>query len=125
MMPRETIKTVLQRTVSSRLMLGGGIAALGMAVLVASPAAAAETGKLVPVSPGASPFADCTTDDVGGQEGTNYPNTEIEPWVDANPADRKNLIAGWQQDRWSNGGSRGLMAGYSKDGGRTWTRSVP
>ncbi len=33
-----------------------------------------------------------------------------------------NLIAGWQQDRWSNGGARGDVSAYSKDGGKTWTK---
>jgi hypothetical protein len=52
----------------------------------------------------------------------SYPNTEIEPWVDANPTNLRNLIAGWQQDRWSNGGARGNVSAYSRDGGRTWTK---
>ena len=91
-------------------------------------------GKLVRVSRGESPFAGCTADDLAAQQAvckaagapcTNYPDTEIEPLVDANPAHRRNLIAGWQQDRWSNGGARGDVAGYSKDGGRTWTTVVP
>jgi hypothetical protein len=92
----------------------------GGAVLPLS--ATAQIGPLVTVTPGPSPFRNCTADNVGGQAGTNYPNTEIEPWVDANPIDPKNLIAGWQQDRWSNGGARGDISGYSKDGGRTWTK---
>ncbi len=67
-----------------------------------------------------SPFQGCTADGVASQEGVNYPNTEIEPWIEANPRDQRNLIAGWQQDRWSNGGSRGDPAGVSFDGGATW-----
>src|SRR5262249_17804769 len=31
------------------------------------------------------------------------------------------LVGVWQQDRWSNGGSRGIVAGVSMDGGNTWT----
>jgi hypothetical protein len=88
-----------------------------------SPSAAQELGQLKQIT-GPSPFAKCTADDVGSQGGTNYPDTEIEPWIDANPADAGNLIAGWQQDRWSNGGARGLVSAYTNDGGRTWT-SVP
>jgi hypothetical protein len=72
------------------------------------------------VGPLTSPFADCTADSVTSQDGVNYPDTEIEPWIDANPKDRRNLIAAWQQDRWSNGGARGLPAGVSFDGGATW-----
>jgi hypothetical protein len=109
-------------------------AALGPLALTTSPADAGEQAKLVQVTPGESPFAGCTADDVAGQLAvcetagapcSNYPNTEIEPFVAANPAHRKNLITVWQQDRWSNGGSRGLVAGYSKNGGQTWAKSVP
>lgn len=98
---------------------------VGLTMLAGGAAQAAPKGRLTTVSPGKSPFASCTADRVRKQIGTNYPNTAIEPWIDANPAKPDNLIAGWQQDRWSNGGSRGLVAGYSKDGGRTWRRSVP
>ena len=70
---------------------------------------------------GPSPFqAGCG----GVEEGVNYPNAEVEPWVDANPKRPDNLIAGWQQDRWSNGGSHSLMSAYTKNGGRSWTRVV-
>ncbi len=74
---------------------------------------------------GLSPFASCTADNVAGQPGTNYPDSEIEPWISVNPANSKNLIAGWQQDRWSDGGARGLVSGVSIDGGVTWSRLVP
>lgn len=74
---------------------------------------------------GASPFSGCTADNVAGQDDpaagiVNYPNTEIEPWIDANPTNPLNLIAGWQQDRWSDGGGRGNPAAVSRDGGATW-----
>jgi BNR repeat-like domain len=32
-----------------------------------------------------------------------------------------NLIAAWQQDRWSNGGAQGLMLASSVNGGTSWT----
>ena len=68
---------------------------------------------------GASPFAgDCG---LAGQPGTNYRNSEVEPWVDVNPADTNNIIGAWQQDRWSNGASRGNVVGASRNGGATWT----
>ena len=89
---------------------------------IGGPVAAAELGRLIAVTPGPSPFAGCARDDVAAQVGVNYPNTEIEPWVDVNPANPMNLIAGWQQDRWSNGGARGDVSAYSKDGGKTWTK---
>jgi BNR/Asp-box repeat len=54
--------------------------------------------------------------------GTNFPGTEVEPWVAVNPADADNAIAVWQQDRYSNGGSKGLRAAFSQDG--QWTNPV-
>src|SRR5262249_56811156 len=39
-----------------------------------------------------------------------------------NPARPGNLIGVYQQDRWSNGGARGLVTAVSFDGGGTWTR---
>jgi hypothetical protein len=33
-------------------------------------------------------------------------------------------VAFWQQDRWSNGGARGLVAGVSTDGGANWSTVV-
>ncbi len=58
------------------------------------------------------------------QNGTNYMNAEVEPQVAVNPANPGNIIGVWQQDRWSSGGSNGLLAGISHDGGATWTRTM-
>ncbi len=66
---------------------------------------------------GPSPYAGCST---AGQPGTNYLNAEVEPSVSVNPANPKNIVGVWQQDRWSNGGAQGLVAGFSSDGGTTW-----
>ncbi len=63
-----------------------------------------------------SPYATCT---IGGS-GTNFVNAEVEPYVAVNPANPMNIIGVWQQDRWSNGGAHGLVAGFSSDGGKTW-----
>ena len=70
-------------------------------VVLAAPAAVAVTTPPVPVS-GPTPFApNCNG---APQPGTLYPNAEVEPWVNANPKAPANMIAVWQQDRWSNGG---------------------
>jgi len=72
---------------------------------------------VVRVSDG-SPFTgDCG---LAGQSGKNVRNSEVEPFVDVNPADTTNIIGTWQQDRWSNGASRGNVVGASLDGGQTW-----
>ncbi|HUL48111.1 MAG TPA: sialidase family protein [Steroidobacteraceae bacterium] len=55
--------------------------------------------------------------------GTLYTDTAAEPSFVVNPTNPMNLIAGWQQNRWSNGGAQGLNLAASFDGGMTWTPS--
>jgi hypothetical protein len=55
----------------------------------------------------------------------NYPNTEVEPWFVVNPQDPQDLVGFWQQDRWSDGGAHGLVAGVSHNGGTSWSKSWP
>lgn len=93
------------------------------ALLLASPGSAGPLTATSPVavsSETASPLAACTEDDVENQPGTNFANSEVEPWVDVNPANANNIVGTWQQDRWSNGGSRGNLVGVSFDGGASW-----
>ena len=59
------------------------------------------------------------------QSGTLFVNSEVEPWVGDNDnptadADPDSLIGTWQQDRFSSGGSSGLLVAYSHDGGVSW-----
>lgn len=103
--------------------------AIGLLTLVAYSPCPAWAGAFtadVPtqVSDSTSPFDTCTADNVAGQSGTNFPNSAVEPWVDVNPTDSLNIVGSWQQDRWSNGGSRGLVAGVSLNGGLTWNPIV-
>src|SRR5437879_3292165 len=72
--------------------------------------------SLVRVS-GPSPYATCST---ANQSGTDYVNAEVEPYVAVNPHLAGNVVGVWQQDRWSDGGAHGLVAGYSFDGGAHW-----
>jgi hypothetical protein len=101
-----------------------GVIALLVSVAPAV-ASSYSTSGLVATS-GISPFAACTADDVAGQEAaigdTNFPNSELEPWIDVNPTDPLNFVGGYQQDRWEFGGSRGDVASVTKDGGATWTQ---
>ena len=76
-------------------------------------------GHTVRVSHG-DPFASCTVDEVQHQSGTLYPSTELETFLAVDPTNPDHLAAIWQQDRWSGGGSRGLVVGISFDGGQTW-----
>ena len=72
---------------------------------------------------GPSPFApNCNG---APQTGTEFRNAEVEPWVSANPGNRRNLVAVWQQDRWSNGAANGNLTGVSFDRGESWQRPTP
>ena len=58
--------------------------------------------------------------------GTLYANAEVEPHLAINPTNANNLIATWQQDRWSDGASQGIAVGVSFDAGASWaTRVLP
>jgi hypothetical protein len=82
----------------------------------AGTAVAATATPLVTVS-GTDPYAGCS---IPGNPGTNFPGAEVEPQVAVNPHVAGNIIGAWQQDRWSNGGAQGLVAGFSTNGGATW-----
>lgn len=78
----------------------------------ASPAGAG-TQPVQRVSSG-DPFATCTigaTDD-----GVSAPASEVEPWIAVDPRDPGRVIGAFQQDRWSDGGAKGVVATYSHDG---------
>ena len=68
---------------------------------------------------GTSPYSTSCGQTTAG--GNLFPNAEVEPFLAANPTNASNVIAVWQQDRWSNGGSRGNLAGVSTNGGTTWS----
>lgn len=116
------------------LMFGAASIALGTAILLGVMATTTVAGADPPVVgpltqiSGPSPFGGCVVDDVPGQEAEgsiNFPDSEIEPYVHVNPVNLDNVIAVWQQDRWSDGGARGLVSGVSFDGGNTWQTVTP
>lgn len=53
---------------------------------------------------------------------TAYDNAEVEPQVAVNPTNPDEMIGVAQQDRWPDGGARGLSSWLSADGGATWTK---
>jgi hypothetical protein len=103
--------------------------ALGLVAVAAvlAPAGSAAVTVTVDASPGPSPFLSCTADQVAAQEAlgsTLYPNAEVEPRADVNPIDSRNIVGIYQQDRWSDGGARGLVTSVSRNGGASWHRVV-
>ena len=65
-----------------------------------------------------NPLAGCPPDG----SGINYPGAEVEPWIAVNPTNAMNIVGVYQQDRYSNGGSKGTTATVSTNGGMTWTQ---
>src|SRR5215470_8280874 len=106
----------------------GGLIGLAAAIGFSLAAQAQTLGSLVQVT-GGDPFAACTADNLHRQEtvfgSIVFPNSVIEPWVAVDPTDPSRLLAGTQQDRWTDGGARGLIGVVSNDGGSKWTNSIP
>jgi hypothetical protein len=116
---------------TSLSVLGTAAAALVLLLPVSASAAPTVVSPAVQVSPTNSPFPGADADGppcngVPGEQqvGVNFPGTEVEPWVAVNPANQANLIGGWQQDRWSDGGANADLFAHSQDGGRTWQLSA-
>jgi len=111
-MPIRTVLALLSAALLSACGGGGSSSSSSAAGPISPPA----TG-LVRVS-ATSPYpAGCG----GGKTGIDYEDAEVEPYVAINPANPSNLVAAWQQDRFSDGGAHGLVAGSSTDGGKHWT----
>jgi len=107
-MRRARFRLTLATSLMLLVVVGAGSAAAG-------PFA---SGPLVQVS-GDSPIAACDGDD-GNVGGTSFVHSEVEPWVSVDPSNPSVMIGAWQQDRWSNGGSEGLVTARSTDGGASW-----
>ena len=51
-----------------------------------------------------------------------YDDTEVEPQVAVNPTDPDEIVGVSQQDRWPDGGARGLTSWMSTAGGASWAK---
>jgi hypothetical protein len=51
-----------------------------------------------------------------------YDNSEVEPQVAVNPTDPDEMTGATQQDRWPDGGARGLTSWMSTDGAASWAK---
>lgn len=99
-----------------------GVVLVAAAVLVPAARAVPLTASPPVEASSTNPLAACPPD----ASGTNFPGAEVEPWLDVNPADTDNIVTMYQQDRYSNGGSKGTVAAVSTNGGTTWTQvAVP
>jgi hypothetical protein len=92
-----------------------------MAALVASFGTTYAWGGPQLVS-GADPYANCTAG--AGTGDASFPSDEVEASIATNPAFPGNVVGAWQQDRWNDGGSRGLAAAASFDGGRHFQQTT-
>ena len=53
-----------------------------------------------------------------------FPDTQVEPRLAVDPTNPKHMVGAWQQERWDNGGSFGIVAAVTFDAGSTWTEAV-
>jgi hypothetical protein len=97
-----------------RFVLSSALAAAATLVFTNSALAA----SVVQVSGASSPYATCTQP---AQSGILFPNAEVEPQVAVNPLHPSNIVGMWHQDRWGNGGARGIGGAYTNTGGAGWT----
>jgi hypothetical protein len=112
-----------------RALAGVVIGAVLLAVAVPVAQAGPVSAELPVEASTTNPLAGCPPDG----DGINFPDSEVEPWVEVNPTDGPdgddivgdNIAGFYQQDRYSNGGAKSNVAAVSLDGGDTWTRSVP
>ncbi|HJQ70935.1 MAG TPA: sialidase family protein [Blastocatellia bacterium] len=61
--------------------------------------------------------------DLLGNDSVAQRATQAEPYLHANPENPNNLLAGWQEYRFANGGARVLNYSVSFDGGLTWSEA--
>jgi hypothetical protein len=114
-----------------RLLVALAIVAPSLIVGVGGASANAYTVTGPVLASGASPFAaGCGGPGEGFHTpsevpGVNFLDTEVEPWIEVNPQDPLDVVGFFQQDRWSDGGSHGLVAAVSHDGGLSWAESWP
>ena len=96
------------------------LATLALFVLQVASASPFSEGPLVQVS-GASPIpAACIGDTNAPSTSVNNYGTEVEPYVEVDPSNPNVLVGAWHQDRWNDGGARGIVTATSTTGGASW-----
>ncbi|HEV8630282.1 MAG TPA: hypothetical protein VGV61_08190 [Thermoanaerobaculia bacterium] len=61
-----------------------------------------------------------STDLLAPDGGVAQPETQAEPFLAIDPENERRLLAGFQENRFADGGARALGYGLSTDGGRGW-----
>jgi hypothetical protein len=99
--------------------LAAGVVLILATVVAGASAATVSTPVRITAT---SPLISCSPNN-NNPDGSSkiYDNTVVEPYTAVNPTNPDNIVAVWQQDRRNDGGARGLLAGFSTDGGLTWT----
>jgi hypothetical protein len=109
--------------VRARRLAGRAAAGLLLAAAAGAGNAAANPYALGPDAQvsGASALVGCT---FGGSDAFEdaYDNTEVEPQVAVNPTDPDVIVGASQQDRWPDGGARGLTSWASTNGAASWAK---
>ena len=96
--------------------------ALASALLAAAPAVAADYDLSAPLNVSAgNSLAGCTAG-ASSDFASAYDGAEVEPQVAVNPLNPDEIIGAAQQDRWPDGGARGLTSWISEDGAASWAQ---
>jgi hypothetical protein len=111
------------RRLTVRIGLLASVLLLAAAMVGATTAQAGPFFADGPVDASATnPLEDCDPGPPGPGPGVNFPDSEVEPWVDVNPTNPLNIVGIYQQDRWSNGAAKSNVVTWSDDGGESWTQ---
>jgi hypothetical protein len=94
------------------------LAILGTGLIALAGGAGVASASQSVVSPG-DPLSSCDYGTSGSQ--TVAADSEVEPRVTVDLTNSSDAISVFQQDRWSGGGAKGVLASTSNDGGGSWS----
>ncbi len=97
------------------------VAVTALLTVAASAGAGTYSAGSLTNTSGLSPFGQTYNPCAGPLDSVLYINSEVEPFVAVNPTNPANVIGVYQQDRWRNGGARGLVAAVGN--GSAWSNS--
>ena len=105
-----------------KLKLASALSVLALSLVVGGSAGAApfSFGTDVLVS-GPSTLTACPFG-ASGDFASAYDNTEVEPQIAVNPTNPSEIVGVSQQDRWPDGGARGLTSWRSTNGGSSYSK---